>query len=189
MTYLGFLGQWFNLAFLALALAGLFSMIWGRAKGRDLFAVTAGLILTAFIGLTMNGAIHDLGLGSPAPRFPLVLIVSVAVGWLGGWGLGRVRERHFRPISAVRFNRPGHEGVEATLVTREAGPVPGSGRAQWQDSEGALHIVHVHTAAEEIGFGRRVVLGTFDPSTRSYRVTALPRRRRDRRSRDEEGGV
>ncbi len=83
----------------------------------------------------------------------------------------------------MRFNRPGHEGVEARLVTRGAGPEPGSGRAQWQDGEGTLHIVHVHTSGEDVGFGRRVLLDRFDEASESYLVTALPRRRRAGRAR------
>jgi len=188
MTYFEFLGRWYNLAFLALGAAGLLSAAWGRVRDRDLFRLAAALVITAVIGLTWNGAIHDLRLGEPGPRFPYVLAGSAAAGWLAGRWLWRFRSRHFRPISAVRFNRAGHEGVEARLVTRGAGAIPGSGRAQWQDSEGTLHVVHVHTSGEEIGFGRRVLLDRFDTSVESYLVTALPRRRRSERSRDAASG-
>ncbi len=177
MTYFEFLARWYNLAFLALGAAGLVCAAWGRVRGRDLFRLSATLLITAVIGLTWNGTIHDLGMGSPGARFPVVLLGSAAVGWLVGRWLSRLRARHFRPIAAVRFNRAGHEGVEARLVTRVAGPEPGSGRAQWQDEEGALHIVHVHTSEGEIGFGRRLRLERFDPSRESYLVTVLPRRR------------
>lgn len=189
MTYLEFLGSWYNLAFLLVLAAGLGCGIWGRLRGLDLFRPAAALVITAVNGLTWNGAIHDLGLGSPAPRFPYVLIGSAAVGWLAGHCLWRFRARHFRPISAVRFNRAGHEGVQARLVTRGAGAEPGSGRAQWQDDEGTLHIVHVHTAGEEIGFGRRIRLDRFESGPESYLVTALPRRRRFGRSRDSGSGM
>jgi len=182
MTYLEFLGRWYNLAFLFSLAAGLACGIWGRVRGRDLFRPAAMLVATAVAGLTWNGTIHDLGLGSPAPRFPFVLIGSVTAGWLAGHLLWRFRARHFRQISEVRFNRAGHEGARARLVTRGAGAQPGSGRAQWQDDEGALHIVHVHTAGEEIGFGRHVCLDRFDLEAESYLVTALPRRRRADRS-------
>jgi hypothetical protein len=178
MTYLEFLGRWYNVAFLLAGAGGLVCAFWGRLRGRDLFRPAATLVVTSFTGLTCNGTIHDLGLGSPASRFPYVLVGSAAAGWLAGRWLWRFRARHFRSISAVRFNRPGHEGVEARLVTRRAGPESGSGRAQWQDGDGTLHIVHVHTAGEEIGFGRRVRLSRFDPDVESYLVTALPRRRR-----------
>lgn len=176
MRYLEFLGQWYNLAFLLAGALGLVCAVWGRLSGRDFFRPAATLLVTAVAGLTWNGTIHDLGLGSPAPRFPYVLIGSAAAGWLAGWWLARFRARHLRPITAVQFNRPGHEGTEARLVTRGAGPEPGSGRAQWQDDDGTLHVVHVHTAGEGIGFGRRVLLGPFDPGLESYLATAVPRR-------------
>lgn len=185
MTYIEFLGRWYNLVFLLAGAGGLGCAIWGRVKGRDLFRPAATLVITAVTGLTWNGTIHDLGLGSLAPRFPYVLMGSAAAGWLAGRWLWRFRARHFRPISAVRFNRAGHEGVEARLVTRGAGAQPGSGRAQWQDDEGILHIVHVHTDGEEIGFGRRVRLEWFDTGAGSYRVRALTRRRGSGRSKDD----
>ncbi|MBT8461988.1 MAG: hypothetical protein KJO44_05640 [Gemmatimonadetes bacterium] len=182
MTYLEFLGRWYNLVFLAFGAVGLVCAAWGRLLGRDPFRLSATLLLAAVIGLTWNGTIHDLGMGSPASRFPYVLLGSAAGGWLVGRWLSRLRARHFRPISSVRFNRAGQEGVEARLVTRAAGPEPGSGRAQWQDEEGVLQIVHVHTSGEEIGFGRRLRLERFDPTSESYLVTVFPRRRVFRRS-------
>jgi hypothetical protein len=184
MTYLEFLSRWYNLAFLFLGAAGLTCAAWGRVRHRDHFRVAATLVVTAVIGLTWNGTIHDLGLGSPAPRFPYVLVGSAAIGVLAGRWLWRFRGRHLRPIESVRFNRPGHEGVEARLVTRGTGPEPGSGRAQWQDQEGNLHIVHVHTAEGDLGFGRRVRLEHFDAVTESYVVSTVARRRRAGRARD-----
>ena len=68
--------------------------------------------------------------------------------------------------------------MEARVVTRAAGPAAGSGRAQWQDDEGNLHIVHVHTAEGELGFGRRIRLECFDPETESYLVSTVARRGR-----------
>ena len=184
MTYVEFLSRWYNLAFLLLGAAGLLCAAWGRVRRRDLFRAAATLVVTAVIGLTWNGTIHDLGLGSPAPRFPYVLAGSAAAGWLAGRWLWRFHRRHFRPIESVRFNRPGHEGVEARVVTRGAGPEAGSGRAQWQDEDGNLHIVHVHTAEGEFGFGRRVRLEHFDPETESYLVSTAARRRRRGRGQD-----
>jgi hypothetical protein len=189
MTYLEFLGRWYNLAFLLAGAGGLACAIWGRIRGYDLFRPAATLVVTAFVGLTCNGAIHDLGLGSPALRFPYVLAGSAAAGWLAGRSLWRFRSRHFRPISAVRFNRPGHDGVEARLVTRGAGSEPGSGRAQWQDREGTLHIVHVHTSGEDISFGCRVLLDRFDEASESYLVRVLSRRRRFHRFRGSVSGM
>jgi hypothetical protein len=178
MTYLEFLSRWYNLTFLVMGAVGLICAAWGKVRRRDLFRLAATLVVTAVIGLTWNGTIHDLGLGSPAPRFPYVLSGSAVAGWLAGRWLWRFRGRHFRPIESVRFNRPGHEGVEARIVTRGAGPEAGSGRAQWQDADGNLHIVHVHTDGEGLSFGRRVRLEHFDPETESYLVSTLGRRRR-----------
>ncbi len=178
MSYLEFLRQWYNLAFLMVGVAGLACSIWSRLADRNLFRPTVGLIVAAVTGLTWNGAIHDLGLGSPEPRFPLVVVVSGAAGLLAAAGVGRLRDRYFRPISSVRFNRPGHEGAEARVVTREVRSEPGSGRAQWQDSDGVLHVVHVHTEGEFLGFGRRVILGPFDPESESYPAHPVERSRR-----------
>ncbi len=176
MSYLDFLRGWYNLVFLLAGAGGVACLAWGRIADRDLFRPAVVLVVAAVTGLTYNGAIHDLGLGSAAPRFPLVVLVSFVVGLITATGVGRIRDRHFRPVSAVHFNRPGHEGIEARVVTKRTGTDPGSGRAQWQDTDGALHIVHIHTAAAEIGFGRRVRLGSFDPAVESYLAEALPRR-------------
>ena len=181
MTYWQFLAEWYNAAFLLLGLAGAALAVASRLSGRDLIEVAVALMAAAVVGLTWNGAIHDLSLGSPAPRFPYVLAVSLALGWLIGRGLSRVRQRYFRPISAVRFNRPGHEGTEARLVTRTTGIEPGSGRAQWQDEEGVLHIVHAHTGGAELGFGLTVRLERFDAGAESYLVTRVSKGRSGRR--------
>jgi hypothetical protein len=178
MTYFEFLGAWYNLAFLGLGAAGLLLVAWARLRKRDGFRSAATLLIAAVAGLTWNGAIHDLRLGSPASRFPWVLIGSMAIGWALGRWLWRLRQRHLRAITAVQFNRPGHVGIEARLVTRATGPQPGSGRAQWQDEDGILHIVHAHTASGEIGFGKRVHLERFDEDVDSYLVSIIPRRRR-----------
>lgn len=183
MTYLEFLSRWYNLAFLAVAAVGVSALTWAKIRGGDRFRLAAITLITAIVGLTWNGAIHDLGLGSPAPRFPLVLVGSAAIGWLAGRWIDGFRQRHLRRITAVRFNRAGHEGVEARIVSRVMGAAPGSGRAQWQDEEGALHIVRAHTDGEVLGFGRRVILLAFDPHFNSYRVQAVSRRRKAGRAR------
>jgi hypothetical protein len=146
MSYLDFLAEWYNLVFLAAGALALVVAAGNRLRGRSSLALPAGLLVAAVTGLTWNGAIHDLGGGSPAPRFPLVFVVAAAVGVLGGRTLALVRDRFFRPITAVCFNRPGYEGVEARVVSRDAGPEPGSGRAQWQDTDGVLNIVHIQRA-------------------------------------------
>ena len=178
MTYFEFLSRWYNLAFLLLAVAGVGELVRAKIRGEDRFRAAATMLIVAVAGLTWNGAIHDLGLGSAGPRFPWVLAGSAAIGWLGGRWVDVFRRRHLRPITAVRFHREGHEGVEARLVSRSVGPAPASGRAQWQDEEGELHIVRVHTEGAVLGFGRRVVLDAFDPTSNSYRVHPLRRRRK-----------
>ena len=177
MTYFEFLSRWYNLVFLALGGAGLAGLAWARWGGSSRSREAVTLLVATIAGLTWNGAIHDFGFGSPGPRFPYVLGGSLLLGWIvSGW-IMRFRNRHLRPILAVRFNRAGHEGTEARLVSRSTGSTPGSGRAQWQDEEGTLHIVHVHTGGDELGFGRRVILGEFDAGSQSYRVRPVPRRR------------
>lgn len=176
MTYFQFLAEWYNAVFIAAAFIGLVYIGWARARGSPAFRSAIVLFTIALVGLTWNGAIHDLGLGSPAPRFPLVLLVAVGAGLLMSRLVGGLRDRYFRPIGGVRFNRPGHEGVEARIVTRNAGPEPGSGRAQWQDGDGVLHIVHVHTHGEVLGFGCRVRLGDFDADAASYLASPAARR-------------
>jgi hypothetical protein len=173
LSYLVFLTEWYNLVFLALAASGLLIAAVGRLQSRDRVGLAAGLVAAAVLGLTWNGAIHDLRLGSPAPRFPLVLTVAAAFGFVFGRWTARFRDRHLRPIRGVAFNRPGFEGTEAKIVTRHVGPEPGSGRAQWQDEEGTLHVVHVHTEVEHLPFGRRVRLSEFDADGRSYLAVPL----------------
>jgi len=176
MSYLEFLRGWYNLVFLFAGAGGLACFVWGRKVDREMFRPAVALMVAAVTGLTWNGAVHDLGLGSPAPRFPLAVLVSVVVGLIAAAGAGLIRDRYFRPISAVQFNRPGHEGIEARVVTKRAGTGPGSGRAQWHGTDGVLYVVHIHTEAGEIGFGRSVRLGPFDPVAESYLAAALPRR-------------
>lgn len=168
MTYLQFLGQWYNAVFLAAGLVGVVLVVWGRVQRRCIFRPSVAFITAAVTGLTWNGAIHDLGLGSPALRFPLVTVVAIAAGLLVARVLGGIRDQHFRTITGVRFNRPGQEGAEGRIVTRWAGAEPGSGRVQWQDEDGVLHVVHVHTSGGQIGFGCRVRLVAFDSKSRSY---------------------
>jgi hypothetical protein len=120
MSYLDFLAEWYNLVFLAAGALALVVAAGNRLRGRSSLALPAGLLVAAVTGLTWNGAIHDLGGGSPAPRFPLVVVVAAAVGVLGGRTLALVRDRFFRPITAVCFNRPGYEGVEARVAVTRA---------------------------------------------------------------------
>lgn len=173
MSYLEFLGRPYNLAFLALGLAALAIRVADARADRDLFAWFAGSLAACIVGLTINGAIHDLALGDPAESFPLVLGVSLAAAIPVGWGAARVRRRLFPPVESVRFNEPGHRGVEARIVSREVGDAPGSGRAQWHDGEGGLHMVRCHTRDGTLRFGSKVRLEAFDEEQESYLVSTV----------------
>jgi len=78
------------------------------------------------------------------------------------------------PISEPLIQALAESGTQTLTIAPEAG----SGRAQWQDTDGNLHIVHVHTTGEGLRFGRRVRLENFDPETESYLVSTVGRRRR-----------
>lgn len=170
MSYPEFLVQPYNLVFVAAGLAGLALLVANRWTGRDLFLLHVGLIALAVTGLTLNGAIHDLRLGDPAGRFPVVAAVSVLVAAAAAF-LGRAaRDRWFPPVESILFNEEGLEGTVARVVSRSVGPEPGSGRAQWHDGEGVLHLVTCHTGGEKAGFGDTVRLEAFDDDHGSYLV-------------------
>lgn len=173
MNYVEFLARWYNLPFLALALGALVVGLRGRVTRRRRTAATVGLAAAALIGLTWNGALHDLGIENYGRWFSLVLPVSLVAGALLGIGLDRVRRRLFPPVEGVAFTEPGLEGSEARIVTRTVGSKPGSGRAQWQDGAGVIHVIRVHTSGDALGFGRRVRLAAWDDSARSYLVETV----------------
>ncbi len=173
MSYLEFLARGYNLPFLALAAGALVAGLYGRATRRRTTALSTGLAAAALVGLTWNGALHDLGVVDIGRRFPLVLLVSLVAGVLLGLGLDRLRRRLFPPVEGVAFTESGLEGSEGRIVTRTAGPEPASGRAQWQDVAGVIHVVRVHTGEELIRFGRRVRLVEWDEAARSYRVETV----------------
>lgn len=173
MSYLDFLAEPYNLAFLGSAVAGVAVLLVSRRSSRDWILVHAGLIALGVVGLTLNGAIHDLGLGDPAGRFPQVLAASLPAAVVVAFAARWVRDRFFPPVRSVRFNEPGLEGVEARVVSRGVDEAPGSGRAQWHDGEGVLHLVTCHTADGSIGFGTSVRLEEFDDEHGSYLVRPL----------------
>ncbi|MFB6368243.1 MAG: hypothetical protein ABEJ00_01325, partial [Gemmatimonadota bacterium] len=147
MSYGEFLLQWYNLVFLAAGALGAVVALAGRSReegGR--FLPAAAALATALVGLTLNGAIHDLRLGDPASHFWWVLPVSRL-------GLRWARNRWFPPVRGVRFNPPGQEGVEAKVVSSSVDEEPASGRAQWQDEDGVLTLVKCHTREGEGGMG------------------------------------
>ena len=180
MSYFEFLGQWYNLAFLFLGLAGAGTWISGRlrqgrsGRGSAMSALVAGpLVASAVFGLTINGAIHDLALGDPAPRFLLVLGVSVVLGLVVAWGYRKLEARYFPPVHGVEIDSPDLAGLEARVVSKSVGHEPRSGRAQRQ-SDGVLYLVHCHTEQEGVRFGRTVRLVEFDAASGSYLVETPP---------------
>lgn len=194
MTYLQFLGQWYNLTWLAAVGVGLLLGLRTRASRRDPPTAEAGaarpsavprpgrprtspamvLVAAGVAGLTLNGAIHDLRLGSPEARFPLVTLVSLVVGWCVAWAGARLRYRFAPPVMGLTFNRPGLEGGEAVVMSAGA-TSDGTVRARHRDGAGVVHIVRIRVPegqdATDLGFGRKVRLGAFDPQRGSYDVT------------------
>jgi hypothetical protein len=174
VTYVEFLGQWYNAVFLLLGALGVTIWIVGRVrKGRPdsghKTVVTGTLIGAAVVGLTINGAVHDLALGDPAARFPLVLATSAIVAFLLARGYRRLAQRYFPTVRDVRIDSPDLSGLEARVVSRNIGREPRSGRVQRQTGD-TLHLVHCHTSEEGVRFGRTVRLVEYEPALGSYRV-------------------
>ena len=128
----------------------------------------AAVFVTGITGLTLNGAIHDLGLGSPGSRFPLVLLIAALVGIGSSFAISRILRRLFPPVTGVTWNEPGLEGSIAQIVTATAGAESPGGRARVRDAEGIVHVVRVHAPGGPLRFGRRVRLGPFDDTRRAY---------------------
>lgn len=170
MSYLEFLARWYNLPFLALVLAGLAVGLVGRLGRRRVTALSTGLIAAGIVGLTWNGALHDLGLNGYERRFPVVLATAALIGAIIGITIDRARRRLFPAVEGLAFTVPGLEGSMAKIVSREVGLEPASGRAQWRDEDGVMHVVRVHAGDESLPFGREVRLLTYDAGSRSYLV-------------------
>jgi hypothetical protein len=173
LNYLEFLVRWYNFPFVVSILLGAAMAIVRRLGRRRRTALSTGLVAAGVVGLTWNGALHDLGVGGYESRFPLVVAASVLIGALVGWTVERARRSLFPAVEGLAFTVAGLEGREARVVSREVTEEPGSGRVQWRDEDGVLHLVRVHSEAEGIRFGRSVRLVEFDPGLRSYRVEAL----------------
>lgn len=170
MSYGEFLLQWYNLIFLAAGAVGLAAALFGSGEDRDPLRFAATALSASILGLTLNGAVHDLRLGPPAGHFWWVLPAALVGGGLLGWGIERARDRWFPPVQGVRWNPAGQEGAEAQVVSSSVDEEPASGRAQWQDEEGVLTLVKCHTAEDEMKFGARVRLEEYDESGDSYLV-------------------
>ncbi|MDT8435347.1 MAG: hypothetical protein RRA92_01205 [Gemmatimonadota bacterium] len=170
VEYLAFLGRWYNLPFLGLVAAGLGLRLVTRAGRRRPPGLSVDLLAMGVVGLTLNGALHDFGVMEIGARFPVVLGVAAVAGHLIGRGVRALRRKVLPPVEGVAFTAPGMEGAEARIVSRYAGAQPASGRAQWQDEAGVLHIVRIHTGGEELRFGRRVRLVGYLQAETSYLV-------------------
>ncbi len=170
MSYLDFLTRWYNLSFLFLVLAGLGVGWKGRLRKRRASAVSLGLVAAGIVGLTINGALHDLGIEGYERRFPAVLAGAILIGGLIGMLVTRARRRLFPAVEGMAFTVPGLEGSKARIVSREVVAEPASGRAQWRDEDGVMHIVRVHTREGTLPFGREVRLVSYDERGRSYLV-------------------
>ena len=170
MSYGEFLLQWYNLIFVAAGAVGLAAALFGGGEDRDPLRFAATALSTSIVGLTLNGAIHDLRLGDPAGHFWWVLPGALVGGALLGWGIESARNRWFPPVRSVRWNPPGQEGAEARVVSSSVEEEPASGRAQWQDEDGVLTLVKCHTAEDEMKFGARVRLEEYDEARDSYLV-------------------
>lgn len=173
MSYWEFLVQPYNLPFLALGVVGVAVLLANRRSARDLFRLSAGLVAAGVLGLTLNGAVHDLALGDIGSRFPLVLVLALVLSVPVAWACGRLRDRFFRSPERVLWNAPGLEGREAKVVSRRVQSTPGSGRAQRHDPDGTMHLVRCHTSEASLGFGHQIRLMEYDDDEKSYLVEPL----------------
>ena len=173
MNYFEFLARWYNLPFVVLVLTGVAVGMVARAGRKRATALSTGLVAAGIVGLTWNGALHDLGIEGYAERFGLVLLASGLAGAAIGIATDRARRKLFPAVEGLAFTVPGLEGSEARIVSREVTSEPGSGRAQWRDDDGVMHLVRVHAGEGPIRFGRSVRLTEFDPDSRSYRIEEL----------------
>jgi hypothetical protein len=169
VSYFEFLARWYNLPFLFAIASGIAVGMVFRAGRRRGTALSTGLVASGVIGLTWNGALHDLGIEGYAENFGLVLVASCFAGALIGLATDRVRRRLFPTVEGLAFTVPGLEGSEARIISREVTADPGSGRAQWRDEDGVMHLVRVH-GRTSLRFGRSVRLMEFDEASRSYLV-------------------
>jgi hypothetical protein len=173
LNYFEFLAHWYNLPFVIAILVGASTGVLRRVGRRRGNALPTGLVAAGVVGLTWNGALHDLGIEGYAGRFPLVFISSLLIGALVGWSVERARRKLFPRVEGLAFTVPGLEGNEARIVSRDVTEEPASGRAQWRDDDGVMHLVRVHTDGRGIRFGGSVRLIEFDANSRSYRVEPL----------------
>lgn len=170
MSYLEFLREPYNLPFVVAAVFGVIAWFVRRSSGRFPGPLSpAFFVATGVVGLTVNGALHDLGLGDYGRRFPLILLASVVAGLV----FQRVARRRGSPGGRrqVRFNDTGLAGRTAVVLSRPSASNRNTGRARLQDETGMVHIVRIHADDEAgIRFGMRVRLGRFDEKRQAYTV-------------------
>jgi hypothetical protein len=169
VEYVDFLGRWYNLVFLVSGAFGVLAWFVGRRRSPRSRLLAGTLVAGAVVGLTINGAFHDLSLGDPGSWFGFVLPISLLIGVATATAYAAISDRYFPAVRRVHIDSGDLAGLEARVVSRSVSHSPRSGRAQRLDG-GVLHVVHCHTAEEDIRFGCRVVLGQYDPSAASYRI-------------------
>lgn len=190
MTYVEFLIQWYNWPYVGALLAATMGWwraaateAWGRwyahhlridtVSGRSVFV--SFWIGFAFVGLTLNGAVHDYAPPRLGGAFlPALALTAVLAALLTRWVV-RTRDKYLPPIRAVRFNAPDLAGAAGRVVSREVAPETPAGRVQIVTREGVLHIVRGKTRSERIRFGRRVILMQYDERDGRYLVVAEKR--------------
>lgn len=185
MSYLVFLAEWYNWPYLVAALLGGVAMVYPqgveglgaklrgllrleRAAPRSLLRI--GSVAFAMVGLTLNGALHDYWPAAQESGFLPVLLVTSAVALTVTRGLGRVLERHFPEIKAVRWGGPGLTGQRGRVVSQQVSADYRAGRAQIMGEDRTLHVVWCKTREVEIPYGAMVVLGEYDAEDDRYYV-------------------
>lgn len=187
MTYVEFLFEWYNWPYVGALLVATMGWwraaateAWGRWYGHLLrletvsgrFVFVSFWLIFAFVGLTLNGAVHDYAPGWLGRAFlPGLVFGGLTAAIVTRW-IVRTRDRYFPPIRAVRFNAPGLSGTAGRVVSREISPDAPTGRVQVVTREGVLHIVRGKTRAERLRFGRRVILLEYDEGDGRYLVVS-----------------
>jgi hypothetical protein len=184
LSYLAFLLQWYNWVYLvALVMAGLsFTPLpvaavgrWlGRrlgvseVSGRVLLRVFA--VVTAVVGLTVNGALHDYLPAEQERGFVPGLVLTLLVAAWATRSVGRLFERQFPEIKAIGWGATDLAGRQARVVSREVSVEYPAGRAQVMDEDGTLYMVLCKTRGEELPYGALVILREYDEADRRYYV-------------------
>lgn len=187
MSYVEFLLRWYNWPYVGACLAATLGWwlaaateAWGRWYAHQLrvetvsgrFVYVSFWIVFAFLGLTLNGAVHDYAPAWQARAFaPVLAVTAVLAAVLTRW-IVRTRDRYFSPVRAVRFNATDLAGAAGRVVSRDVGLQSSTGRVQVMTREGVVHIVRAKTRAERIRFGRRVILLEYDTSDGRYFVVS-----------------